>query len=227
MKIQKYQVTFYQDELYTPFFVKAADEEQAIRRVALQLERPVQIGAKLFDVRENTVSWDDEGKGRTEIAPCLFCLSERPLIDLDYSHMFRVVCASCGASGPPDPLCDESVNQWNRAWALSGFQTKAGLKVPEKEKCPFCGGEHLCAAKDTRLYEDYIECVRCHAGGPTAETPFGKDAEKQAINKWNQAWQHLRKAQGSEIPLSLIKHQPSTNLVELEALFWALLRKKP
>ena len=40
MKIKKYQVTFYQEELYTPFFVKAVDEEQAIRRVALQLERP-------------------------------------------------------------------------------------------------------------------------------------------------------------------------------------------
>ena len=50
MKTKKYQVTFNQDGLYTPFFVKAADEEQAIRKVALQLERPVQKGAKLFDV---------------------------------------------------------------------------------------------------------------------------------------------------------------------------------
>lgn len=221
MKTKKCQVTFNQDGLYTPFFVKAADEEQAIRKVALQLERPVQKGAKLFDVRENTVSWDD-GE-RSEIAPCLFCLSESPFLDLAYNHMFRVVCSNCGASGPTDPFSDESINRWNRAWAASCSQNEAELAKPEKEKCPFCRGAHLSVAKDDRLYEDYIQCANCHAGGSTAETPFEKDAETRAINKWNRAWKHLREARGSGIPLSLIKHPASTHLVELETLFWALL----
>ena len=227
MKTKKYQVTFNQGGLYTPFFVKAADEEQAIRKVALQLERPVQEGAKLFDVRENTVSWDHEGKERTEIARCPFCLSESPSIDLDYNHMFRVVCDSCGASGPTDPFCDESINRWNRAWAASCSQNEAELAKPEKEKCPFCRGAYLSVAKDDRLYEDYIQCANCHAGGSTAETPFEKDAQTRAINKWNQAWKHLREARGSEIPLPLIKHPPSTHLGKMEALFWALLSEKP
>ena len=160
---------------------------------------------------------------RTEIAPCLFCLSESPFLDLDIITCFASCALAAGRAGQLIPLAMSRLIDGTGRGRRAVSRMRQSWQNPRKRNAHFAAGTHLSVAKDDRLYEDYIECANCHAGGSTAETPFEKDAETRAINKWNRAWKHLREARGSGIPLSLIKHPASTHLVELETLFWALL----